>query len=398
MRDRVIASDAGARRRVLQVISALNFGGAENVVVRLALGADASRFEMGVCGTLGLGPNSEPLVKGGIHVVPAGPHGRIHNYLRPWHLRRVIARFKPDVVHSHGLPALAELGQLSAFRLAPRWIHTYHFGNYPYTEKPFHMDVERLFSAAPDQLVAVSDRQRDDLIRFHGLDPARIMTIPNGVPPNPFVGDAVVRQRKRAELGIPQDAFVIGSVAVLTEQKGMPYLLQAAKAIGARTPRARVVIVGGGPLEQPLREQAAALGLGSAVSFTGWRSDTAELLCAFDVYVMASLWEAMPVALLEAMAARLPIVVTDVGQNRKIVEDDRSAIVIPPADPSAIASAVLSLVEQPSLAARLAAAAQQRVERQFSTAQMIERYEDVYNQNESAPFRQGRLLARVARW
>jgi glycosyltransferase involved in cell wall biosynthesis len=353
---------------------------------------------MAVCSTLGLGPMSEPLLAAGIPVLPAGPRGRVHNYLRPWHLSRVIARFKPDVVHSHGLPVLAELGQLSAFHLAPHWVHTYHFGNYPITEKPWHMHVERLFSAAPDQLVAVSDRQREDLVRFHRLDPQRIMTIPNGVPANSFAGDPAVRQRKRAELGIPPDAFVVGSVAVLSEQKGMTFLLQAAHAMRERHPSVKFLIVGGGPLEQPLREEAAARGLESTVVFTGWRKDAAELLCAFDVYVMASLWEAMPVALLEAMAARLPIVVTDVGQNRQIVEGERSAVVIPPGDASAIVSAVQTLIERPSFAAALAAAAHERVDQQFGTARMIERYEDLYNRNESTHFRQGRLLARAARW
>src|SRR6185436_6323791 len=108
---------------------------------------------------------------GGIDVRLAGPRGRIHNYLRPWHVQRVMASFKPDVVHTHGLPPLVEMGQLAFLGLAPHWVHTYHFGNYPYSERRHHMPLERLFSPAADQLVAVSDRQRVDLIRYHRLAP-----------------------------------------------------------------------------------------------------------------------------------------------------------------------------------------------------------------------------------
>jgi glycosyltransferase involved in cell wall biosynthesis len=190
--------------------------------------------------------------------------------------------------------------------------------------------------------------------------------------------DGCTRQAKRAELGIPEDAPVVGCVCVLTEQKGLSHFLDAARAIHDLRPDVRFLIVGGGPLEQSLRNKANEFGLGSAVHFTGWRFDVAELLCALDVFVMSSLWEAMPVALLEAMAARLPIVVTNVGQNACIVEDGVSGVIIEPADASLISSAVLKLLQRPADAARLAEAALGRVHQHFSTDRMIERYESLY--------------------
>jgi glycosyltransferase involved in cell wall biosynthesis len=366
------------RLRVLQVINSLGLGGAENVLVKLALGVDPNRFETSVCCTSDLGPLVAPLTSHGVSVQLAGPRGRVHNYLRPWHIKKVISAIKPHVVHTHGLPALAEVGPGALLGRRHRWIHTYHYGNYPYTERRHHMALERWISALPDQLVAVSDRQRETIIRYHELDANRITTIHNGVQPNKAREDGCTRIKQRQALGIPPDALVIGSVSVLSEQKGLTYFLQAAEMIHQRMPDVRFLVVGGGPLEQSLRSEAADRGIGEVVHFTGWRKDVTDLLCAFDIWVMSSLWEAMPVALLEAMAARLPIVATDVGQNGSIVPDQVAGLIVPPRDPSAIASSVMELIEKPARAAELAQAAFCRVEKDFTTARMIERYEALY--------------------
>jgi len=262
-------------------------------------------------------------------------------------------------------------------RLTPRWIHTFHFGNYPYALRRY-MLAERLSAHAADSLVAVSEGQRDALVRYHRLAPERILVLPNGVPDNRFRGDASVRLRKRAELDLAVDAPVVGSIAVLTEQKGMTYLLRAAQAVLQRRPDARFVIVGGGPLEAQLRREAEGLGVAHAVIFTGWRADVAQILLAFDVFVMASLWEAMPLTLLEAMAAGRAVVVTDVGDNRRIVQDGRAGLVVPPRDAPAIAEAVLRLLEGPRAAADLGQVARERFDACFSVSRMMAGYERLF--------------------
>jgi glycosyltransferase involved in cell wall biosynthesis len=240
------------------------------------------------------------------------------------------------------------------------------------------MTAERLLSRAADQLVAVSDTQKAALVEHHGLPAVRIETVVNGTSRNALVGDSEVRRAKRRELGIPDDAPLVGTVAVLTEQKGITYLIQAAALLKSRYPAVRFVVVGGGPLEEPLRREAEACGVASTIHFTGWRRDVPEWLASFDVWVMSSLWEAMPVALLEAMEARLPLVVTDVGQNSVIVRAEREAMVVPPRDPAAIAAAVGRLLDDPPFASALAAAAQERVRAAYSMEQMVRRYEAFY--------------------
>jgi glycosyltransferase involved in cell wall biosynthesis len=365
-----------SRVRVLQVSGALYFGGAEKVIAALAREVDRTRFEMEVCCTHALGPLADAITADGVPVTLAKSSGR-SSYLRPLDVREVIARFKPHVVHSHGLPALSTIGPLAMFGYVPFWVHTFHYGNYPYAQRRY-MWMERVYGRWADRLVAVAEPQRQAILRHHGYSPDRIVTLLNGVPANPFVNDPDVRARKRRELDIPENDPVVGTVAVLTEQKGIDYLIDAASLVSARYPRVRFLVVGDGPLMGALRARAAAIGLDSRITFTGWRADVTELLAAMDIYVMSSLWEAMPLALLEAMAAARPIVVTDVGDNRRIVADGKAASVVAARDASAIAGAVADLLDNPAQATELGRQAYRTFSAKYALSRMIATYEATY--------------------
>ena len=375
-------TDGRRKLRVLQVIGGLYYGGAEKVVAGLALGVNREHIEMSICCTRVFGPLAEPLQKAGIPLVLGGPQGRIARYFGPYHLRKVIRRLKPDVIHTHGLPGLVDVGPLAWLGQTPPWIHTFHYGNYPYDAKRY-MVTERLLCKRADVLVAVAEAQRGKLIEHHHIDPDHIVTLHNGVRDNPFVGTPGVRERKRAELGLPADVPVIGTIAVLTEQKGITHLLAAMRQVLRTTPQARLVVVGGGPLEDELRQQARADGLGESVLFTGWRNDVGELLLTLDIWVMSSLWEAMPLALCEAMAAARPIVCTDVGDNGVIVNRGEVARLVPPGDPDALAAAVSAFLADLSAARALGARARARFLERFTIARMIEGYERLYERHAS---------------
>jgi glycosyltransferase involved in cell wall biosynthesis len=369
---------ADARIRVLQVIGALDFGGAENVVAALATHVDRSRFDVKIACTRGLGRLVDGLRRDGIDVVLAAPPHRRYRHFTPVWLQRVISRFRPHVIHTHTLTALAIAGPLGYLRLMPPWVHTFHYGKYPYPN-PGDMRTERIFSKAVTQLVAVADPQRQAIVEHHGIAPSRIITILNGVPANPFVDTPGARERKRAELGFRPEDAVIGTVAVLSEQKGITYLLQAARQVIARWPAAKFLVVGGGPLESSLKQEAAALGLEAVVTFAGWRQDVPEILPALDVWVMSSLWEAMPLALLEAMAARRPMVVTDVGDNAAFVDRGACAMVVPPRDASGLASAILALISDSEQATHLSNRAFARYVSNFGVKTMADSYETLYS-------------------
>lgn len=355
----------------------MHIGGAEQAVCHLARGLDRLRFQVAVCCTRELGVLAEQLRAESIDVMLAAPSDPRHRYLTPLYVRRMVREYAADVVHTHGTPTMFHTGPLAPFGQLPRWIHTYHYGNYP-LPSPRHMLAERIMSRWPEQLVAVSDAQRRALIEYHRIPPERIVTIVNGVTHNPHLQNPAVRAARRAEFGFGPDDVVAGCVAVLGKQKGIPFLLQAAAQLLPRHPRLKFLVAGGGPLEAALRAEAEALGLGGRVVFTGWRQDNLEILTALDIFIMSSLWEAMPLALLEAMAARRPIVVTDVGDNRDVVENGRCARIVPPGNAAAIAEAVEALLGDSAETAAMAGRAFARFESRFTVAHMLAAYERLY--------------------
>jgi glycosyltransferase involved in cell wall biosynthesis len=364
------------RIRVLQVIGGMNIGGAEQVIVEIIRGLDRSRFDVGLCCTRVLGVLAEQLKDEGVEVLFAAPSSRWLRHLTPALLHRQIRRFRTDIVHSHTTAALIHTGPLGAIGLLPHWVHTFHFGNYDGNVSAQRRHERRLCQRA-SQLVAVSDSQRSALIEHQGVAADHIATITNGVRPATPVPAADV-ESARAEFGFRPEHIVIGCVAVLTEQKGITHLLDAARQIVDLLPQARFLVIGGGPLEEPLRNKAAALGLADLVVFPGWKKDAARLLPVFDVFVMSSLWEAMPMALLEAMAAKRQIVVTDVGDNRAIVDDGRCGVVVPPRDASAITQAILRILNHPAESLAMAERAVQRFDERFTTRHMVAAHEQLY--------------------
>lgn len=364
--------------RVMEVIGSLHIGGAERVVESLARGLDPARFEVAVRCTRALGVIGEGLAADGVDVRLVAPRRQFRHFTS-LALRQEIAAWRPDIVHTHGVPAMIHTGPLAPFGLVPPWIHTFHYGNYS-SKLTMAMRAERVLSRGAARLIAVSDAQREALIEVYGVPPDRITTIVNGVNENPHVDDAAFRARKRAELGLDASDIAVGCVAVLTEQKGITYLLEAASRLLQAHSQVRVIVVGGGPLEQPLREQAAAIDR-ERIVFTGWRKDGAQLLHALDVFVMSSLWEAMPIVLLESMSARRPIVVTDVGENRRIVDEGRCGVVIPPRNPDAIAAAVERLISNPQDAAAMASRAYDRFRGAYTTPHMVRSYEALFGRS-----------------
>jgi len=363
--------------KVVQLTGAMDFGGLENVIGHLARGLDPKRFDVTVLCTRGIGTLGEKLREEGMNVRLMGEYKRNRRFLAPLDLKRVFKEIQPDVVHSHGEPPLAAAGPLGYLGQMPFWAHSFHYGNYPYAEKK-RMVMERMLSRPAKALIAVAEQQRGAIIKHHGVNPDRIQVIHNGVQPNPHANDAAQRAKARAEFGIADDEVVVGTIAVLSRQKGVTHLLAAARQVLNSHPKARFLIVGGGPLEQALREEAKGYDFGDRVIFTGWRKDVPLILPAFDMFVMSSLWEAMPLTLLEAMAARLPIVCTDVGDNRNLVGNGECARVVPAADAGALADGIKLLLADRELAKKLGEAGGRAFQARFTVGHMIAAHEKFY--------------------
>lgn len=219
-----------------------------------------------------------------------------------------------------------------------------------------------------DGIIAVSESTRQAELAETGIDPSRVVMIPNGIDMSVFTPQPAPKARKqlRETLGISDDHFLIGSVGRLTEAKGYPDLLRAFQIVVQQRPEARLIIVGKGKLEAGLKSLAAVLKISEKVQFSGVRSDIPQLLNALDMFAFSSHWEGMPNALMEAMAAGLPCVATNVSAAPELINDGVHGLLVPPSNHQKLAEKLLAMINDPELRHRLAKAAQERIQTEFT--------------------------------
>jgi glycosyltransferase involved in cell wall biosynthesis len=234
--------------------------------------------------------------------------------------------------------------------------------------------MERLFSRLANRLVAVGEVQRRQIRSVFGFSEKRLGMIWNGVlPAAPSSDDGF-----RARIGAG-NRLIVGTVATLTEQKGLRDLLRVAQRLKDHADRLCFVIVGDGHLREELDAMRRELGVEDMVVLAGWVPNAATVaLPAFDVFFQPSLWEAMSVAILEAMAAAKPIVATRVGENGEILQEGVDGMLVAPRDVEGMAAALARLAADPDLRQRLGRAAAAKVAHGFTVQQMARTYEQLY--------------------
>jgi glycosyltransferase involved in cell wall biosynthesis len=362
----------GGKTNLLIALASLQIGGAEVVVQRLAQTLDRRRFNVAICCIKAGGAIREELARDGIDVVVLSDSGsKRNNYLSFLRLLKVIRRQDIHIVHTHTTDALVDAAICKLLRPSLTLIHTFHFGNYPYRRKRT-LWMERIFCRFADGLVAVGEVQRRQIRSVHGV--RDIERVWNGVSYTPGRGDDSLRKRANAE-----HQMLIGTTATLTDQKGLFDLLAVAVQMRDTVPKARFAVVGDGPLREQLEAKRDELGLKDTVYFSGWVRNAGEVaLPAFDIFFQPSLWEAMSISLLEAMAARKAIVTTRVGETPHIVENEVDGLLVDPRDVAAMAAALQRLIGDRELRARLGEAAARKVGKDFTVGHMTRGYEQIY--------------------
>ncbi|NDJ86456.1 MAG: glycosyltransferase family 4 protein [Chloroflexi bacterium] len=231
-----------------------------------------------------------------------------------------------------------------------------------------------------DRIIAVSEAVREAFSKLAKIDSERIETIYNGIEIERFDTHSA-RDAKRAEMGWPLDQPTVIMVAVLRPGKGHEVLFDAIPRLKEAVPGVRIKLVGGGELEDELRQQAAPYG--ETVEFLGQRMDVPDLLGASDVMVLPSWSEALPTVLIEAGAAGLPVVATDVGGSAEIVKDAETGYIVPPGDSAAIADRLIAVLKDPGAAMAMGDRARDFVTATFSLEEQARRtialYEKVIN-------------------
>lgn len=299
-----------------------------------------------------------------------------------WRFYRYLRRRRPDIVNCHMFRATLLGAPLAKLAGVPRVIATFH-GREPwrhgFIKGSFVLD--RLADRAVDRMIAVCQSSKDYLVRTKGLDPRKITVIHNGRDLSTYKPIPETRASKvRQQLGIGPRHLVVGVVGRLDHQKGHRYLLEAMPEVLRHRSETRLLVVGEGSLLISLQDQAARLRLLSKVIFTGFRRDVPELMAAMDVVVLPSLYEGLPLTLIEAMAMARPVVATAVDGTLDLIEDGVSGLLVPPADPIALARAILHLLDDPDTARRLAEAGRRSVLERFDVRLQIEATARLYEE------------------
>jgi glycosyltransferase involved in cell wall biosynthesis len=298
----------------------------------------------------------------------------IHRHLDPGLWWRLAARFRAvraDLVHTHLLHA--DLYGIPAARRA----RTSHVVSSRHNDDRFRYAwpmrrLNRWLWRQADAGIAISEAIRQFSIKVEGAPANRVHTIYYGLDPGSITAPLDARQLLRAELNIPADAPVAGSVCRLTRQKGLRYSIRGFARIADQVPDAHYVIAGDGPLRRDLEAEVQALGLTARVHFLGWRDDAHTILAALDVLLAPSLWEGFGLVLLEAMALTVPIIGTLVSAIPEVVVDGETGWLIPPRDTTAVAAALSDALTHPEARSERGANGRQRLENHFSAERMVE--------------------------
>ncbi len=358
--------------RVAQVIWSLGLGGAEQVVIRLASGVDRRRFEPVIVCLDRPGPFAAQAEERGVEVLAVDKRGPI-DVRAVVRLARLFRSRGIEVVHTH-LWGANLWGRLAA-RAArvPVVACTEH--NVDTWKRGYHLALDRLLAPAATHLVAVSEEVRTFYER-HGVGRGRWRVVYNGVE----VPSAPCQERGDAfrALGLGPEDRVVGLVGRLVPAKAPEVFLRALASAAPRVPALRGLVVGDGPSRSAAEAEARRLGLEDRVVFAGLRRDVPEILPGLDALVFSSLREGLSMAMLEAMAAGVPVVATAVGGTPELITHGTTGLLVPPDRPDALAEALVSLLRDASVAGRLRAAARQHIEARFSAARMIEAHEALY--------------------
>ena len=296
-----------------------------------------------------------------------------------WKLVRLFRSASPDVVHTHLIHA--DLFGLVAAWLAgvPVRISSRH------NDDAFrkHWAVRRLNQTlgwVSSGAIAISDSIREFVIGVEGIRAEKVSRVYYGMdllmPDHDQREQA--RQTLRHELGLAQDAVVIGTACRLTEQKGLTFALQAIQQVHEQGVAVEFVIAGDGELREALAKEAQQLGIADHIHFLGWRDDVRNVGLGYDVFVLPSLWEGFGLVLLEVMSLGVPIIASEVSAIPEVVGD--AGILVPPKQADTIAEAVLHLIDNPDLRQQIGERGVERLQSHFSVEKMAEETFTIYQQ------------------
>jgi glycosyltransferase involved in cell wall biosynthesis len=370
------------RRRILFLVTTSDWGGVQHFVFSMA--KECQSRDMSV--TVAAGGDGELGKRCGderINYVTLTTMRReislFHDLAALYEIRMLIRELKPDVVHLNS-SKMGIVGSVAAdLEHVPRII--YRIGGWSFLERVgrvkrmVYLLAERWTAHRKDVIVTVHPGDEEIAKRYHIRPRHRVLTIPNGIDIPAFDAELLSRDEARRTLGLPSDATIIGTVANYYPPKNLPWYLETiAKTESLRQAQAKIlfVVIGDGPERDAVESKRRELGLEETVVLPGRRDDVRSLYRVFDMFVLPSSKEGMPWTLLEAMAAGLPCVATDVGACGWMLAPD-AGIIVQPFDGKAMADAIASVCDDPKRRFTLGAAARKAVETRFRWKDTLEK-------------------------
>jgi L-malate glycosyltransferase len=372
------------RSCVLHVIDKSTIGGGQHNVLTLVSHLDGKAFNSIVACSPD-GPLVQHCRDRGVRVYET-PMSKSFRPDSMWKLLRVIREEGVGLVHAHGLVATAfAMGPAKAARVPIFYSqHGYHHRNYSNGLRPLRVAVEKLLAKSANLVICDSEVDASYGVREGYFESARCHVLPPPVDPEALVPLASEVLALRRELGLTDGVPAMGTVGRLDVAKGYGYLLEALARVGSTCPEFRFFFVGDGPERPGLEEKTAKLGLTGRVRFLGQRKEILPFLGLFELFVSSSLWEGLPVAICEAMAARLPVVATTVGGCPEVVAHGETGLLVPPRDPGSLGNALIALLRNAPRRRELGIRGRERIERHFSVASVLPRLEDLYQRSLSS--------------
>lgn len=387
------------RLAVMQVVSNLNIGGAQEVVHTLAENLAEAGCHTVVC-TFQDGSLRQSIEQLGIpvEVLPERRHSVV---AFPWYvaemlqLRRalgdLVKKHQIDVIQTHLLRSLDFLVLTLRYRrnLLVFWtiqnanffLREDHLRKHKWLLGPKQWGYRLLYRLTTrwvNGFIAVSDDVKASILKTIGPIPEdKITIICNSVDVRRYQR-SVDKVHIRRQLGLAENARLMAAVATFKTQKGHRYLIEAVQSVIPHFPDLHILLIGDGELREELQAQTRKAGLDEHIHFLGFRQDIPDLLAASDYFVLPSLWEGLPMALVEAMAAGLPIVATEVSGTKQVMVSGETGLLVPPGDARQLAEAMSYLLSQPEQAKVMSEVAKQRVERYFGAKKQAEDHMALY--------------------
>lgn len=360
------------RRRILQIIPSLDRAGAEKQMSLLARGLPQDEFEVHVCALTRGGPLEAELRQAGIPVYVIGKRWRADPQAY-WRLRRLIAQLRPDLVHTWLFAANA-YGRQAAFACRVPVVVAAERCVDPWKGTLERM-IDLYLARKTARIVVNSQAVRDFYVRY-GLPAEKMVVIPNGV--GPAQPSPVSRRELLAELGLPENCHLVGLIGRLWPQKRIKDAIWAADLLKVVRDDVHLLIIGDGPQRARLQRFRDQCHIQDKVHFLGHREDVPRLLPHLDVVWCTSAYEGQSNAIMEAMAAGVPVVATDIAPNRELIEPGRTGLLFPVGDRASLARYTQKLLEDQQLASRLGQAASEHMRQNFSVQTMLTRYAQLY--------------------